>query len=913
MKRLIRLEGLCPALCAMLLLSASLLPSTADAQKTALASGFWNSAATWSPNVVPGASDFVVIPAGITVTIDPSFAATAASVQVNDGTANTGATLTFGNAASLTVTGITSLGTNNPLAPGFLTMTTGNTLSTGGFSVNSNATGSLFTPGDGTVTLTANNTIPAIGFGTFNNLTLAAGSSGNSKTTNVSAPLSISGTLTTNAFSILNMGTSALSLSGGSIVNNGTVATQSTSATPLPPNIDWRGTTGGSVLYNASGGGQTVVAGTYNNLYLQHAGAGALESAAGGALVVGGQIATLTTGTTLNMGNNQLTNSSSGGIGAQTNVGTIRTQYIGGSNANPALPSGRTWGGTIVYDAPSGGQKIISGTYQNLSVLTNGTDLGSSDIVVNGNFVTSATTIIDLASETLTGTYDASGHAGKLLVQGETPFPTGKTFGGTVEYNGNRTQTVVANQYHNLTVSTFRNPGVTPPATGNLTFPAATIQVSGNLSLTFTTENGAVYSNAGNTIELNGTGTQTISVTATQTSAPAGNFVFNNLAINGSGTKNLLTTIRLAGTLTLTNGALAGSGTLVLLPGATTTAGNSTSYVSSPMEWPGGATSFTFPLGASGTYAPVTITASSAIGDVIAQYFRGSAYTLNGTVVAPLSRISACEYWSVNKVSGPDIQAALTWSPQSGCGGNQYVNDLANLRVARLSAGGWQTVPLAGSASSTGAGAGTITTDAEPAFDFITLATEGLLNPLPVRFITVKASRLQGAVSVRWTTATEVNVARYEIERSANGRSFEPVAQAAPRGNNGSGASYEGRDAGAPSGNVYYRVKSVDIDGRLTYSSTVRLAGRDAAPELLVTPNPLSGRELNVQTTGFAAGTYDLVLLDPIGRPVYRQRLAQDAGGSSSRFTLPGGLPAGVYQLRIEGKDTRAGMPVLLQ
>jgi hypothetical protein len=894
----------------LLVLTSVCMPFLSEAQKTAITSGDWSSSTTWG-GAPPTAADPVVISSGVTVTVTGN--ESALSVQVGSGSAGTG-TLSLATGSSLTVTGTISLGTSSG-AIGILTVGTGanSTLTTGGFAAQA---GSTFTPGSGTVVLSDNNSIPATGFSTFNNLTLLGGSSGASLITHVLADLTINGTLTTNAFSILDLRTLRL-LSLGSVTNNGTIQTQNTSATPIPASMDWSGSGSGTVLYNDStGSAQTIVGGTYGNLFVYSGTSGSVVNNVTGNIAIAGLIAALTTNTIIDFGTHQLTATLSNvGIGGQNNVGTIRTAYVGASNADPAIPLGRTWGGTIVYYAASG-QKIISGTYNNLTVLANGTDIGSANIVINGAFASSATTIIDLASEQLTGTFTANNFLGTLLVQASTsPFPAGLTWGGTISYNGTSTaQTIVSANYNNLIITGYR--------LFDIIFPA-NINVAGNLTLDAIVED-KDFINSGTTVTLNGSSAQTIDITAKKNFNLGGGvfgtptpFSFYNLTLNGSGVKTLVSVARVSNTLTLTSGELAGSSTaniLMLLDGSTTSGGSTASYISARVQRYG-STAFTFPLGAVGVYAPLAVSAPGTSGLLTAQYIRQSAYTLSTTIAAPLTRVSACEYWLLNKNAGANatVTATLSWSPQSGCNGT-YINDLANLRIARLISNVWTKISSSAVNSGSTTTSGTITSDAQADFDFITLATEGSLNPLPVRFLTVQASRQNGGASIRWSTATEVNVHHYEIERSEDGRSFGTIAQAAPRGNNGGGASYDVLDPTASHNTIYYRIKGVDIDGHLTYSNTVRLQPVGSDPELTVIPNPVNGsREMTLQTSGFAAGTYDAVLFDPGGRAVYRTRITQDNGSSSRRISLPPSLASGLYQLRIEGPGGRTGVPVLLQ
>ncbi|RYY99504.1 MAG: T9SS type A sorting domain-containing protein [Chitinophagaceae bacterium] len=860
-----------------------LFQASALGQHLAINDGNWNNPATWDLGSVPGAGDAVSIASGVTVTVD--VAASAASVQINNGSNLSPATLSFNTGTSLTVTGFVSLGAGNG-ANGILDMTNGGTLTASGFAVNSLSAGSLFTPGTGSVLLTANNSLPAI-FNSFYNLTLQ----GNGLTTNAGNTVTISNALSIGNGATLNMQSFALVFSGAVALSNlGTIQTANTSATPIPAGQTWGDIPSGlgAVLFNAAGGGQTVPDGTYNNLYVSHSDASPAETVASGNIITGGEIATLTQQTTLNLQAFKLSNHPDGGIGSQNNVGTIRTQYIG---PDP-LPSGRNWGGTIVYDASSGGQKVVFGTYDNLTVSTNGTTIAST-IVVNGDLVTSPTTILDINSETLTGSFDATGHQGILETSATTPFPTGKTFGGTVLYNSNVAQNIVEGNYNNLTITTFRS--------GDLTLPNGTIGVAGDLDFNATLEGTATFVTTGNVFNFNGAGPQSISVTATEIT-PTVPFVFNSITLSGGGDKTLASTASLNGILTLSDGVLetTTNNLLTLNDGATAAGGSTSSYLQGPLRRIG-ITAFTFPLGGAGVYAPLGISAPGAGGDFTARYVRNNPRVINPTLQLPLKRISRCEYWNVVKNGGADDPTVtLTWSPESPCDAGAYITNPGTLVVARYDGSAW--VSLGGTASG-GASSSSGSIESGPTSEYgnITLGSTDVENPLPVKFISIRARKQGNGVAVSWKTATEYNVDHYEIERSTDGRSFSTAAQVRATVNNGGGASYEGLDGRALNGTAYYRVKAVDIDGKLTFSTVVRLSDEKAAGALTIYPNPVRNRNVVFQASDMESGIYEVTIVDVAGRVVLRSTLEHNGGTVSRPLPLPAGTAPGLYSLRVSG------------
>ncbi len=166
----------------------------------------------------------------------------------------------------------------------------------------------------------------------YNNLSCGSGAG----TTSVDGNLSIAGTLTMPASAILDMGTfDILTITTFTLNNSSTIRTQSTSGTPIPSGK----VIGGTVNYNAAGGGQSVIPETsYRNLTIGNTGG---TNTATGNLVVSTLITTVSGGT-LDMGTFKVT-----GAASVTNGGTIKTQYAG----SDPFTTGKTYtGGTVEYN-----------------------------------------------------------------------------------------------------------------------------------------------------------------------------------------------------------------------------------------------------------------------------------------------------------------------------------------------------------------------------------------------------------------------------------------------------------------------------------------------------------------------------------------------------------------------------------
>jgi len=99
------------------------------------------------------------------------------------------------------------------------------------------------------------------------------------------------------------------------------------------------------------------------------------------------------------------------------------------------------------------------------------------------------------------------------------------------------------------------------------------------------------------------------------------------------------------------------------------------------------------------------------------------------------------------------------------------------------------------------------------------------LQPLPVELTSFIATTTTEGVLLNWTTATEINNHGFEIERSSDGIEFYTVAFV-----QGAGTSTERREyvytdkVDYKGGEIfYYRLKQIDLDGRVQYSDIVEI------------------------------------------------------------------------------------------
>lgn len=202
--------------------------------------------------------------------------------------------------------------------------------------------------------------------------------------------------------------------------------------------------------------------------------------------------------------------------------------------------------------------------------------------------------------------------------------------------------------------------------------------------------------------------------------------------------------------------------------------------------------------------------------------------------------------------------------------------------------------------------------DSGPAGD----ATITLLNvfPLPVHFVSVKAYQQSAGIRIEWITTAEIGADRYEVEKSTDGRQFTVIGSLPARSNgSNSNTIYSYFDANAAAGNNYYRIKSIDLNpGIVKYTSIVNVNVGAAKNIFTVTPNPLQNNTLNLQLQRTEKDTYTLSLYNSLGQKV-TARTIDHPGGSSSHAIYLGNIPKGVYQLRIENRNSVQTKKLIVQ
>jgi pectin methylesterase-like acyl-CoA thioesterase/methionine-rich copper-binding protein CopC len=117
-------------------------------------------------------------------------------------------------------------------------------------------------------------------------------------------------------------------------------------------------------------------------------------------------------------------------------------------------------------------------------------------------------------------------------------------------------------------------------------------------------------------------------------------------------------------------------------------------------------------------------------------------------------------------------------------------------------------------------GTNTYSVQAVSEFGALSLLSNNI-QTLPITGLEVSAKKVNHTIAINWSTKTEINTSHFIIERSLDGNIFDALGQVAAAGNSNTLNKYSFTDKAPVQGNDYYRIKSVDNDGKFTYSSIV--------------------------------------------------------------------------------------------
>jgi hypothetical protein len=296
---------------------------------------------------------------------------------------------------------------------------------------------------------------------------------------------------------------------------------------------------------------------------------------------------------------------------------------------------------------------------------------------------------------------------------------------------------------------------------------------------------------------------------------------------------------------------------------------------------------FIFPLGITGSYTPVSIVNLGTTGNVRARLFNNTYKAgTSGDIVTTEKEVN--KSWEIKGDAGVNVTITLQWNAA-----DEDANYTAARSVAYMSKNDYKWwLPITPKVGATGSNPYRITASGITTFSVFGSGTED--STLPVTWLDFVAHENEfGEVVLDWSTASEKDNEKFEIERSVDGMNFERLGSTLGNGTTTAISKYQYIDRFPLEGLTYYKIKQIDFDGNYDYSNMVAIQlGSSKVLSIDIFPNRTMG-DVNLRIAG-ATGAYQLVVMDMMGRTYGNFELTEN----TVKFDITS-FPAGIYIFKI--------------
>jgi hypothetical protein len=182
----------------------------------------------------------------------------------------------------------------------------------------------------------------------------------------------------------------------------------------------------------------------------------------------------------------------------------------------------------------------------------------------------------------------------------------------------------------------------------------------------------------------------------------------------------------------------------------------------------------------------------------------------------------------------------------------------------------------------------------------LVIARKEFLGPgvLPLKFTSFDATATAAGALLSWSVTDVQQHKSFGIERSDNGRNFQQIGTNNQSIADGSSVRLQFIDKELPgSGNVYYRIRQTDLDGKISYSEIRKLEKIKNSGKLIV--HQSAGR-LSASYTATSAGMVHFSIINESGALIWQEDKFMNPGSNTLSFT-GSALKPGVYFLVAEG------------
>jgi hypothetical protein len=180
--------------------------------------------------------------------------------------------------------------------------------------------------------------------------------------------------------------------------------------------------------------------------------------------------------------------------------------------------------------------------------------------------------------------------------------------------------------------------------------------------------------------------------------------------------------------------------------------------------------------------------------------------------------------------------------------------------------------------------------------------------PLELRFF--KGENTAEGNLLTWATASEVKHNHFELEHSLDSKTWALIGNITGKGDSQSEQYYSFLDKNRAAQINYYRLKSIDTEGRYEHSKVVVLDNSEKG-KIKIYPNPATA-VLNIEVTENQLENIEIQLFNSIEQQVYFTKIEANSGYNLTTITTSS-FPEGLYNLTIIKGGNRDSRKVVIR
>lgn len=343
--------------------------------------------------------------------------------------------------------------------------------------------------------------------------------------------------------------------------------------------------------------------------------------------------------------------------------------------------------------------------------------------------------------------------------------------------------------------------------------------------------------------------------------------------------------------LTLTKGkVVVPTGNLLTVLGSVV-GGTDSSYVDGSLNKPVNAAT-TFQLGMNGKYAPVIVESTTGPNAYTARYFYSSFgnFAIDPATQAlyPAYHVSAQEYWTVDRTAPGTANLTFYYTDA-----NSIVTGPTSLRLAHFDGADWDDINGIPDAANT-TSFGFVKAFGVTTFSPFTFSAR-VAGVVPVRLEYFRGQKALSGNLLNWKVNCLSTNITMEIEKSANGQQYLAIGSISATQAR-CATPFDFIDQQPIAGKNFYRIKMIDVDGKISYSPTVVLINANKGFVFAGLYPSVVNSNTSLNLVSAKATTVETVLTNAQGQVLRKNKYAVAEGNSAITIDYSN-LAAGTYQL----------------